>query len=39
MDIDSATGLITWTQQSAGSFDVIVRSANAAGTDTQSICA
>jgi hypothetical protein len=36
MDIDSATGLITWTPQSAGSFDVAVRAANAAGTDTQS---
>jgi len=35
MTIDSATGLINWTPQAAGAYDVTVRVSNPHGSDTQ----
>jgi hypothetical protein len=36
MDIDAASGVITWVPASDGIFDVTVRASNSAGNDTQS---
>ncbi len=35
MDIDSISGLIEWTPQSAGEFEVEVQAENTSGSDTQ----